>query len=234
MFQTLENSGCISYTGITIGTDTACIQACDFFGFCDTVTLIFHAEDPTAAPPTLFDAVDDAATIELNSSIVLDVLGNDEFRSIDTIYIVSEPNFGEANINPESTITYIAQTGYCDENQPDVFRYAICEGGICDTATVAITVNCFVNRALEVYTGLSPNGDGVNDSFLIEGIENFPNNSVSIFNRWGNMVFHQDGYKNEWKATWDDRNVLPDGTYFYMINLGDGSKPLKGFMHVRR
>lgn len=234
LFQTLENSGCISYTGIGIGSDTACIKVCDFFGFCDTVTLIFHVEDPTGTPPTLFDAVNDTATIQLNSSIVLDILGNDVFRSIDTLYKVSEPNFGEAFINPDATLTYISQTGYCDDDLPDTFRYSICEGGICDTATVAITVNCFVNRTLTVYTGVSPNGDGINDSFLIEGIENYPNNSVSVFNRWGNMVFHQDGYKNEWKATWNDRKELPDGTYFYKVNLGDGSKPLKGFMQVRR
>jgi len=235
LFETLENSGCVSYTGVGIGSDTACIKACDFFGFCDTVTLIFHVEDPTATPPSnLFDAVDDEATIQLNSSIVLDILGNDVFRSIDTLYKVSEPNFGEAFINPDATVTYISRTGYCDEELPDTFLYGICEGGICDTATVAITVNCFVNRTLMVYTGMSPNGDGINDSFLIEGIENYPDNSVSIFNRWGNMVFHQDGYKNEWKATWNDRQELPDGTYFYIINLGDGSKPMKGFMQVLR
>ncbi len=234
LFETLANSGCISYTGIGIGTDTACIKVCDIFGFCDTVTLIFHVEDPTATPPSLFRAVDDTATIRLNSSIVLDVLGNDVFRVLDTIYKTSEPAFGEAFINPDATMTYIAQTGYCNDDLPDTFTYSICEGAVCDTATVAITIQCFVNRNLTIYTGISPNGDDINDSFLIDGIENYPNNSVSVFNRWGNMVFHQNGYKNEWKATWDDRKELPDGTYFYILNLGDGSSPMKGYLQVRR
>ena len=236
LFETLANSGCISYTGIGVGTDTACIKACDIFGFCDTITLIFHVEENiTGTPPaTLFRAVDDSATIRLNSSVVLDVLGNDIFRALDTIYKTSEPNFGEAFINPDATLTYIAQTGYCNDDLPDTFTYSICEGTVCDTATVAITIECFVNRNLTIYTGISPNGDDINDSFLIEGIENYPNNSVSVFNRWGNMVFHQNGYKNEWKATWDERKELPDGTYFYILDLGDGSSPMKGYLQVRR
>jgi len=234
LFEVLANSGCIGYTGIGVGTDTACIKVCDFFGFCDTVTLIYHVEDPTSTPAPLFDAVNDSATISLNSSIVLDILGNDLFRDIDTIYLVTEPDNGRVFINPDETLTYIAQTGYCDEEQPDTFLYAICEEAICDTATVAITVNCFVNRELTVYNGLSPNGDGKNDAFLIEGIENYPDNQVSIFNRWGNRVLVMDGYKNEWTGTWTTSTILPDGTYFYIIDLGDGSDVLKGFLELRR
>ena len=234
LFEVLANSGCIGYTGINVGTDTACIKVCDFFGFCDTVTLIYHVEDMTAAPAPLFNAVNDSATISLNSSIVLDILGNDIFRDLDTTYLVTEPDNGRVFINPDATITYIAQTGYCNEEEPDTFLYAICEGAICDTATVAITVNCFVNRELLVYNGLSPNGDGKNDSFLIEGIENFPNNQVSIFNRWGNRVLVMDGYKNEWTGTWTTSTILPDGTYFYIIDLGDGSDLMRGFLELRR
>jgi len=234
LFEVLGNSGCIGFTGIGMGSDTACIKVCDFFGFCDTVTLIYHVEDPTGTPPPIFDAVNDSATISLNSSIVLDILGNDVFRDLDTTYLVTEPANGQVFINPDATLTYIAQTGYCDEEQPDTFLYAICESGICDTATVAITVNCFVNRELIVYNGLSPNGDGKNDAFLIEGIENYPANQVSIFNRWGNRVLVMDGYKNEWTGTWTTGTILPDGTYFYIIDLGDGSDVLKGFLELRR
>ena len=98
---------------------------------------------------------------------------------------------------------------------------------------MSIFIECFVSN-LVVFDGFSPNNDGINDSFRIDGIENFPGNTVRIFNRWGNRVFTQDGYKNEWSGTWDGNNILPDGTYFYIIDLGDGSTPLKGFVQIRR
>ena len=235
IFEILANSGCVSYTGISIGTDdNACIKICDQFGFCDTVQLIFHVADPDGLPGPIFEAVDDSATIRLNSSVVLDILGNDLFRTIDTIIQVTEAEHGEVFINPDGTITYIAQTGYCDDTVPDVFQYSICEAAVCDTATVSITITCALGRDLVVYNGISPNGDGINDSFRIDGIENYPGNKVNIYNRWGNRVFHMDGYKNEWTGTWSDDRILPDGTYIYIVDLGDGSSLLKGYIEIRR
>ncbi len=234
VFDILDNSGCISYNGVSIGSDTACIKICDALGFCDTVTLIYHVEDETGAPPVLFEAVDDSVTIRLNESVVLDVLGNDSFRFLDTTYLTREPLNGQTIINPDGTFTYIAQTGFCDDDAPVTFEYAICESSICDTATVSVYIDCFVSNNLVVYNGFSPNDDGINDSFRIDGIENYPGNTVRIFNRWGNRVFSQDGYKNEWSGNWNGRTVLPDGTYFYIIDLGDGSKPLKGYLQIRR
>ena len=234
VFDILDISGCISYNGINAGSDTACIRLCDALGFCDTVTLIYHVEeDTTGTPPVIFEAVDDSITIRLNETILLDVLANDSFRFLDTMYTTREPANGQAIINPDGTYTYIAQTGFCDEENPVTFEYVICEGSVCDTATVSILIECFVSNLI-IYDGFSPNDDGVNDSFRIEGIENYPGNTVRIFNRWGNRVFTQDGYKNEWSGTWDGRNILPDGTYFYIIDLGDGSDPLKGSLYIRR
>ncbi len=234
VFDLLDISGCISFNAVSIGSDTACIQLCDALGFCDTVTLIYHVEDQTGTPPVLFEAVDDSTTIRLNETALLDVLSNDSFRFLDTIYITREPTSGQAIINPDETFTYIAQTGFCDDDAPVTFEYAICESTVCDTATVSIYIDCFVSNNLVVYNGFSPNDDGINDSFRIDGIENYPGNTVRIFNRWGNRVFTQDGYKNEWSGTWDGRTVLPDGTYFYIIDLGDGSDPMKGFVQIRR
>ena len=87
--------------------------------------------------------------------------------------------------------------------------------------------------------GFSPNGDGINDLFVIRGIQNFPNNNFTIFNRWGDKVFEASPYKN----TWDGSNskgltiggdALPTGTYFYVIDLGDGSKVIKGTIYLNR
>ncbi len=86
----------------------------------------------------------------------------------------------------------------------------------------------------------TPNGDGINDFFYIQGIEEFPDNYVQIFNRWGTLVFEIRGYNNQdnvWKSesnaglTLGSAN-LPDGTYYYVIDLGDGSKPKSGYVII--
>jgi gliding motility-associated-like protein len=90
--------------------------------------------------------------------------------------------------------------------------------------------------------GFSPNGDGINDIFEIKGITNYPDNSVSIFNRWGNMVYKAAAYDNT-SVSWDGTNKgdlstgtgpLPEGTYFYVIDLGDGSPIRSGYVFVNR
>jgi gliding motility-associated-like protein len=88
---------------------------------------------------------------------------------------------------------------------------------------------------LFVYNGVSPNGDGNNDTWKIRGVENYPENTVTIFNRWGDKVKEFAGYNNTTLA-WDGKNEndepLPNGTYFYILdvkNLG----VLKGWIFIR-
>ncbi len=87
--------------------------------------------------------------------------------------------------------------------------------------------------------GFSPNGDGINDLFVIRGILNYPQNTFEIYNRWGNKVFKASHYQNTWhgKATLGIRvgtGELPVGTYFYLLDLGDGSKVIKGTIYLNR
>jgi len=88
--------------------------------------------------------------------------------------------------------------------------------------------------------GISPNGDGLNDTWVIEGLEYFPDHKVWIFNRWGNKVFEAEGYKNDWRGTntFDvaiANENLPEGTYFYIFETGiEGQAPLKGFIYLTR
>lgn len=87
--------------------------------------------------------------------------------------------------------------------------------------------------------GFSPNGDGINDPFVIRGILRYPTNNFVIFNRWGNKVFEKSNYQN----TWDGRSTiglsfggdeLPVGTYFYILDLGDGFDVFKGTIYLNR
>jgi gliding motility-associated-like protein len=74
---------------------------------------------------------------------------------------------------------------------------------------------------------------------VIRGISNYPNNKLTILNRWGNVVFEKDNYEN----TWDGKSMqgirfggddLPDGTYFYLLDLGNGEKPYTGFIYISK
>jgi gliding motility-associated-like protein len=87
--------------------------------------------------------------------------------------------------------------------------------------------------------GFSPNNDGVNDLFVIRGIDYFSDNTFTIFNRWGNKVFSASPYENTWDGTSTSGlkvggDQLPVGTYFYILDLGDGSDVYKGTIYLNR
>jgi large repetitive protein len=90
--------------------------------------------------------------------------------------------------------------------------------------------------------GFSPNGDGINDDLEIKGITAYKDNNVTIFNRWGNVVYEGAGYNNS-TVKWDGTNTgklssgsgpVPEGTYFYIIDLGDGSPIVSGYIYLNR
>ena len=100
----------------------------------------------------------------------------------------------------------------------------------------------FIGTEITNYNGISANGDGLNDDFQIDCITLFPNNNVKIFNRAGILVYEADNYNN---AEIVFRGIgengvyllgedLPDGTYFYIIDKGDGSRPGTGYLELMR
>ena len=67
---------------------------------------------------------------------------------------------------------------------------------------------------------------------MIEGIENIPGQSIIIFNRWGKEVYNEGGYNNSTKKF--DGKDLPDGVYFYIVDLGNGTKAKAGTVTINR
>ncbi|MEO1548586.1 MAG: gliding motility-associated C-terminal domain-containing protein [Bacteroidota bacterium] len=63
--------------------------------------------------------------------------------------------------------------------------------------------------------------------------EEFENNSLEVFDRYGNSVFQTNNYDSTWDGTGDD-GQLPKGTYFYVLDLGDDSEPQKGWIQIIR
>lgn len=86
---------------------------------------------------------------------------------------------------------------------------------------------------------LSPNGDGVNDYLVIDGMEESPNNSLRIFNRYGQKVFEKINYTNEFRGVANTgsmvpnpANGLPEGVYFYLVTLDDLGLEYNGFLFL--
>jgi gliding motility-associated-like protein len=88
---------------------------------------------------------------------------------------------------------------------------------------------------IKPFTYISPNNDGQNDVFYIENIEEYPDNEVFIFNRWGQEIVHIKNYNNQENA-WGSKKYpinVPSGTYFYLIDLNGKKKDLfKGFIEL--
>ena len=110
--------------------------------------------------------------------------------------------------------------------------YQLCNEVGCQTAMVCIDIRC---TDITIFNGFSPDHDGMNDAFVVDGIDLYPNNILTIYNRWGNKVYEQHGYANDWVGTFDDK-PLPDGTYFYVLDLNDGfgSPIYTGYVQIHR
>ncbi len=113
----------------------------------------------------------------------------------------------------------------------------ICGGETFSDSSELVITNLFIPNAF------SPDGDGINDKWTIRGglNENYPNNKLVIFNRWGIKVFESTGYNNNWDGNYNgnlnsgSNTNLPVGTYFYVLDLnGDGSRVKKGYIYLTR
>lgn len=118
---------------------------------------------------------------------------------------LSNPNIPNPTANPGSTTTYLL---------------TVTANGCTATDEVLIIVSNLV-VAPNTFT---PNGDGTNDTWQILRIEDYPNCEVSIYDRWGQKIYHTVGYSNSnpWNGT-NNGLKLPASTYFFVIDLNAGS-----------
>ncbi len=94
-----------------------------------------------------------------------------------------------------------------------------------------------LKRKFDAVTSFTPNGDDINDTWLVPYLEDYPNCEVKIFSRWGQPVFETTGYT--YKKSWDGRyngNIVDEGVYFYVIHLRDttNSEPIQGTITIIR
>jgi large repetitive protein len=94
-----------------------------------------------------------------------------------------------------------------------------------------------LDNTITIPDGFSPNADGVNDVLVIQNIEGY-NATLTVFNRWGNIVYEEKNYKNEWNGKSNKGltagSVVPDGTYYVLVNLNNGNKPYAKAITIKK
>ena len=206
---------------------------------CGTATVVVIVPAATPTPTQEPIAADDEATTVRNTPVTIAVLAND--TPYDAMpNVVTPPLNGTTDVKPDGSIEYTPNNNFIGD---DSFVYELCNSdGYCVSATVRITVE----NKLIVYNGISVDGNDRNRHFHIAGIENYPNNVVRIYNRWGILVFETEGYDNvrnvfsgisQARVTIEAGDKLPQGTYYYTIEYVDENNQKQteaGWLYLKR
>ncbi|WP_454996759.1 T9SS type B sorting domain-containing protein [Capnocytophaga leadbetteri] len=185
-------------------------------------------------------AVSDSATTPMNTPIRIAVLDNDTPYTASPKIVVFPTN-GDAFVKEDNTILYRPRVRFIGT---DYFIYELCtpSSQSCTTATVTIKVT----HRVVPDNAMSANGDDKNDYFHIVGIENYPDNQVTIYNRNGEKVFTISHYDNRQRAfkgivegevSLSNPAYLPQDTYFYLIKYYDENRQLQrqiGWLYLKR
>ncbi|HET8962430.1 MAG TPA: Ig-like domain-containing protein, partial [Chitinophagales bacterium] len=214
--DTLQYSACKS--GSTIYCDTA-------FVFINVTTTNFNAPvavndfytttlfQTTTYEPLLNDTDADGDALQLHSIFYTSISGTVS-QSGNTINYSS-------NVKANDTLHYIV----CDINAPS----------LCDTGQIIFKV---IN--LNVPDSFSPNGDGINDQLVIDGLEDYPQFIFTVYNRWGDVVFETKDPTTYWDGTSNvvasylPSGQIAEGTYYYILNPGSDFETLKGYIVLKR
>lgn len=142
-------------------------------------------------------------------------------------------NFGNLSVSADTNPVFVFQ----NTGNHTVTLIAYNDFGCTDTARLTITAA--IDAVLVIPNAISPNNDGLNDSFVILGIEHYPDNEIFIYNRWGNLIYHAHPYQNEWYGQSNNKKLrlsgdeVPDGTYFYVLKL-NAEQNYNGFIELLR
>ena len=176
--------------------------------------------------------------------------------TIDTVVTVNEPAAIDANYNYGDPSCIGNDDGFIEVSviggtEPYLYSWnggespvQYISGLIQGLYTVSITDanNCLFELApinledvdedcIRIPNAFTPNGDGINDTWIIENIDMYPNAFIHVYNRWGQQIFEAKGSEYPWDGTYNGHYV-PSGSYLYLIELFDGTKPRTGIVTV--
>jgi gliding motility-associated-like protein len=203
----------------------------------------FSSSTITVEPQSAPDAVNDILTVDQGSNQAQAILlANDILTGVPgvTFEFTDEPTLGDVTDQGTGDVTYTLTTNLFGPAQ-DAFGYVICNADcptLCDSASVQVQIQ---RDSMEIETpnGITPNGDGLNDALIFDQLilnpDEYPNNELIVFNRWGDIVFQAQPYGNDWQGENMDGTNLPDGTYYFILRLDiGGGEIIKGDVTILR
>ncbi len=182
-------------------------------------------------------AISDTANYLPDQRVVLgNVLTNDYDIDGDRIVVVAQQNL----TTPKGGALVIDANGNYSYTRPyeltaiDSILYTIDDGfGGTDSSYLIFRIQAhkFISE------GFSPNGDTENPTWIINVPTGSPKISVIVYNRWGNAVFEADNYQNDWNGASNQGlyvgKIVPDDTYFYVVDFNDGQQARSGYITIR-
>ena len=187
----------------------------------ETITYSFSVTNLGTVPLTNVTITDPLPGVVVSGGPIplLDINDIDS-TTFTAVYHITQAEITSGRVSNQAIASGITPIGGTVTDKSDHSSYTE------DNPTIIEVDGC----KIEIFNGVSDNGDEFNKQFYIRGLECYPNNNVSIFNRWGVLVFERDGYNNddkafkgisEGRATINKSERLPVGTYFYTFKYVD-------------
>ncbi len=179
--------------------------------------------------------------------------GESDSDTFSATYAITQTDIDNGEVVNQAIATGVDAQGTIVEDESDdpndLTNVDIDGDGEPDDPTVTVIPNV-AGAQFEIFNGITPNGDGLNDFFEVRGIQDYPGNNVKIFNRWGVLVWETDNYggttgeenvfsgESNGRATINAGELLPTGTYFYILNFTGNTNPgessYTGYLYLNR
>ena len=217
-------------SGLVFNTSTAgsyTITVRNTITGCTSVSLPFVINAPLSGLPQLTGTQGCTPGINGSSYILEGLALNNSFNVADVTFAwrIAGQTAVIGNDATFNVTEYKNNNGLTNQDFPLQFELTVITNGGC-TDTYTFTVESIV---CDIPKGISPNNDTLNDSFDLSGMNV---SRLTIVNRYGLEVYHRNNYRNEWHGQTDNGQDLPTGTYFYMVQLPDGTRT--GWVYVNR
>jgi gliding motility-associated-like protein len=245
---TIENPTLTMMSPVTVTMrmyDDECqYEASTDFSMFDTVGMQVKVVDGNIVPndtsnaDTIFGTIGNLGEVSLPSEYKVKLWWPEQVLDTSAFSSVYKPGYRDLLIDyyDETDHTF---SFYIEDGVGPYYAIGLTYDGCLEMQTVEISMREPIVQD-SIYTVFTPNGDGINDTWVIDYAYQYPDFEVQIINRWGQMVYYHKGYGENTAAEWDGTNMkngkdLPMGTYYYIITPNDGqTKPFTGTVTIIR
>jgi len=218
----------VSFAGI----DEFRYEVCNADGSCDKALVEITIQDIDYIPQAINDTI-----IYLHGSVIqVDFLNNDIINGdvpvspsvIQDLYNGRYTLTGDNKLEIEFDRDFIGK---------DSLKYAFCDiDDDCSEAYVFFDVRHGGDIDFYIPRGFSPNGDGINDTFIVPDLTTYHGISLSVIDSWGSVVYQSDNYSNDWNGIANQGSyngtLVPVGTYYYYFKVEGVNKRITGYVYI--